>query len=318
MNTDLLWVEKYRPSCIDDVILPDGIKNTLKNIIEKQELINLVLYGPPGSGKTTCALAITNELDSEYLFLNGSLGADESGIEAFRTKVRSFASSVALNGERKVVIIDEADYLNHTVQPALRGLIEEFASNCSFILTCNYINRILPPIISRFSLVDFTISKDDKPTLAAYCARRLSQILKAESVEIDGDKKILGSFVLQYFPDLRKAINELQIYYIKSGKIDVGILSKSTNGVEISEFIDIVKSKDYDRAHEWAYENLDGDLQPLLKKLYHGMKKYFVPKAKPQVVALIEDSLYRSKFVDDPEISFMAFTAQLMIMDAVK
>ena len=227
----ILWVEKYRPKTIADCILPEQLKNTFQQYVDKKEIPNLIFAGSAGVGKTTVAKAMCDEIGADYIMINGS---DESGIDTLRTKIKGFASTVSLIGGRKVIIIDEADYLNpNSTQPAFRGVIEEFASNCSFIFTCNYKNRIIQPIHSRCSVIDFKLQNGQRAKMATLLLKRVKEILKIEGV--DFDEKVLAEVITKYFPDYRRVLNELQRYSV-SGKIDVGILSTMTD-VKLNELV---------------------------------------------------------------------------------
>ena len=250
---DFLWVEKYRPKTIDDCVLPDALKQTLSEFISKGDIPNLILSGGPGVGKTTAAKAMLDELGLTYMFINGS---EESGIDVLRTKIKNFASTVSLHGGRKYLILDEADYLNpQSTQPALRGFIEEFHKNCGFILTCNYKNRLIPPLHSRCSVVDFTIQKSEKKELAEQFFQRVMNILVVE--EIKFEPKAVAEVINKFFPDWRRVINELQRYSV-SGRIDAGILVDISE-VNIKELMHSMKQKEFTNVRKWIVNNIDND-----------------------------------------------------------
>lgn len=306
MNEHVLWVEKYRPHKVEDCILPDSIKSTFLEYVNRKEIPNLLLSGSAGVGKTTVAKALCDEVGCDYIVINGS---DESGIDVLRNKIKNYASSVSLMGGRKVIIIDEADYLNpNSTQPALRGAIEEFASNCSFIFTCNYKNRIIDPIHSRCSVIDFKIN-GSKPKMAAAFFKRVEWILSAENVKYD--KEVVASIVMKHFPDNRRVLNELQRYSV-SGCIDKGILSNQAD-VQIDSLIKSLKEKDFGSARKWVTNNLDNDPVKLYRKLYDSMYDVLKPNSIPQVVLILAKYQYQAAFVADHEINMVACLTEIMV-----
>ena len=306
MSSDFLFVEKYRPQTIDDCILPDETKKTFKEFVEKGEIPNLLLAGPPGIGKTTVAKALCNEIGADFIMINGS---DESGIDVFRTKIKDFASSVSFTGGRKVIIIDEADYLNpNSTQPALRNAMEEFAGNCSFIFTCNFKNRIIDPLHSRCAVVDFTLKSEEKVQMASLFFKRVHQILEMENVEFDA--KVLAEVVKKHFPDFRRTINELQ-RYSKFGKIDTGILSQ-VGDVSITEIVKALKEKDFGAIRKWVASN-DVDPATLYRKIYDSLYDLLQPQSIPQAVIILADYQYKQAFVADTQINTVACLTELMV-----
>ena len=304
MSTDFLWVEKYRPKKIAQCFLPHELKHYFVSMVERGEIQNMLLNGPSGSGKTTVARALCEELNSDYILINGS---EESGIDVLRTKIKQFASTVSFSGNTKVVILDEADYLNpNSTQPALRGFIEEFANNCRFIFTCNYKNRIIQPLHSRCAVIDFKIPKDEKPKLAALFYKRVVDILSSENIE--SNPKVVAKVVEKYFPDFRRALNELQ-RYSQSGFIDEGILVNISD-VNIAELVTALKDKDWKAMRMWVVNNLDNDPQSIFRKIYDGL----VPLTNqvPQLVLTIADYQYKSAFVSDQEINLVACLTEIM------
>tara|TARA_B100001057_G_scaffold219851_1_gene220237 strand:- start:5269 stop:6153 length:885 start_codon:yes stop_codon:yes gene_type:complete len=250
---EILWVEKYRPQTIDESILPSELKNTFKQFVDNQSCPNLLLSGSAGCGKTTVAKAMLEQLGCTYIMVNGS---EESGIDVLRNKIKNFASTVSMDGNRKYVILDEADYLNpQSTQPALRGFIEEFSKNCGFILTCNFRNRIIEPLHSRCSLVEFRIPAEEKPKLAMDFMHRCEDILNKE--EIKFNKKVVASLIQKFFPDWRRVLNELQ-RYSASGEIDAGILVNLSDN-SVKELITFLKDKEFTNVRKWIVNNLDND-----------------------------------------------------------
>ena len=302
----LLWVEKYRPAKVEDCILPDSIKTTFMDYVARKEIPNLLLSGSAGVGKTTIAKALCQEVGCDYIVINGS---DESGIDVLRTKIKNYASSVSLMGGRKVVIIDEADYLNpNSTQPALRGAIEEFSSNCSFIFTCNFKNRIIDPIHSRCSVIDFKIN-GNKAKMAASFMKRVEWILDQEKVTYDKD--VVAAVIMKHFPDNRRVLNELQRYSV-SGSIDKGILSNIAD-VELGSLITALKSKDFASTRKWVTSNLDNDPVKIYRKLYDGLYELLKPNSVPQLVLILAKYQYQAAFVADHEINMVACLTEIMV-----
>lgn len=299
-----LWVEKYRPRRIDDCILPAQQKAFFKDMLLKGEIQNLLLCGTAGTGKTTVARALCDELKTDYLIINGS---EESGIDVLRTKIKQFASTVSFTGNVKVVILDEADYLNpNSTQPALRGFIEEFAANCRFIFTCNYKNRIIPALHSRCAVVEFKIQKEEKAKIASQFFNRINNILEAE--QISSDKKAVAKVVEKFFPDFRRTLNELQ-RYSQTGSIDEGVLVNIGEN-NMKELVEAVREKDWKKMRTWVVNNLDSDPVSLFRKIYDT----FVPLTNqvPQLVLTIADYQYKSAFVADQEINLVACLTEIM------
>ena len=306
MSTDFLWVEEYRPKTIDDCILPSSLKTLFKSFIDKGELSNLLFSGTPGIGKTTVAKALCDQLNCDWIMINGS---EEGGIDVLRDKIKNFASTVSLSGGKKVVILDEADYLNpQSTQPALRGFIEEFHANCRFILTCNFKNRIIEPLHSRFSNIEFKISPKDKPKLASKLFERTISILKENNV--DYNDKVLAQLVKKHFPDFRKVINELQRYSV-SGSIDSGILTNITNE-NLKSLMKLLKEKDFTETRKWVTQNLDNDPVRIFRSIYDNLYDNLQPETIPHAVLILADYQYKSAFVADQEINFTACLTEIM------
>jgi len=301
---EFLWVEKYRPQTISDCILPDGLKQTFQEYVDAGEISNMLLCGTAGTGKTTVARALCNELGCDYIVINGS---DESGIDVLRTKIRDFASTVSFESKAKVVILDEADYLNpNSTQPALRAFIEEFSGNCRFIFTCNFKNRIIEPLHSRTSVIDFKIDKKDRPEMAQKFMGRMQYVLTQEGIPYE--ENVLAELLMKHFPDYRRVINELQ-RYSRSGSIDSGILSNIAE-INTKGLIDSLKDKDWKKMRQWVVNNVDNDPQGVYRKVYDSL----IDKVKqvPHLVLLIADYQYKSAFVADQEINLTACLTDIM------
>lgn len=306
MSEQYLWVEKYRPQTIDECILPDSMKKTFKEFIDSGELPNFLFAGTAGTGKTTVAKALCNEVGAEYLFINGS---EESGIDVLRSKIKSFASSVSLTNAKKVVILDEADYLNpNSTQPALRGFIEEFSNNCRFIFTCNFKTRIIEPLHSRCAVVDFKIENKEKAKIAATFFKRVTNILKDEKIEFD--QKVVAELISKHFPDYRRILNELQRYSV-SGVIDSGILVNLSED-SYKELYKFVSEKNFTEVRKWLGKNSDTDSSELFRNLFDNAKDIVEQSSIPQLILILADYQYKAAFVADQEINNMAALTEIM------
>ena len=306
MNTDFLWVEEYRPKTIEDCILPDSLKTLFTSFIKKGELSNMLFSGTPGIGKTTVAKALCEELNCDWIMINGP---EEGGIDVLRNKIKNFASTVSLSGGKKVVILDEADYLNpQSTQPALRGFVEEFHKNCRFILTCNFKNTIIEPLHSRFSNIEFKVNPKDKPKLASRLFERAIFILKEKNISYED--KVLVELITKHFPDFRKLINELQRYSV-SGSIDAGILV-NVSDENLKTLITHLKNKEFSDMRKWVVNNLDNDPVKIFRKIYDTLYSNLEPSTIPHAVLIIADYQYKSAFVADQEINLVACLTELM------
>ena len=306
MSIDFLWVEEYRPKTIDDCILPQSLKTLFTSFVQKGELSNLLLSGTPGIGKTTVAKALCEQLNCDWIMINGS---EEGGIDVLRNKIKNFASTVSLSGGKKVVILDEADYLNpQSTQPALRGFVEEFHKNCRFILTCNFKNRIIEPLHSRFSNIEFKVNPKDKPKLASRLFERAVFILKEQNINYE--EKVLVELIKKHFPDFRKLINELQRYSV-SGTIDAGILV-NVSDENLKTLVSHLKNKEFSDMRKWVVNNLDNDPVRIFRKMYDTLYSNLEPSTIPHAVLIIADYQYKSAFVADQEINLVACLTELM------
>ena len=305
--SEFLWVEKYRPKTIDECILPEGLKKTFKEFIASGQLPNFLFCGTAGVGKTTIAKALCNEIGAEYLLINGS---EESGIDVLRTKIKSFASTVSLTDSKKVVILDEADYLNaNSTQPALRGFIEEFSGNCRFIFTCNFKNRIIEPLHSRCSVVEFKIDGKDKQQIAANFFKRAAGILKDENIEFD--PKVVAEVVTKHFPDYRRILNELQRYSV-AGKIDSGILVNLSQE-SFRELVGFLREKKFPEVRKWVAKNSDIETTQLFKELYDNAIDFLDASTVHHLVLILADYQYKAAFVADHELNTVAAMTEIMI-----
>jgi DNA polymerase III delta prime subunit len=302
----LLWTEKYRPQNIESCILPERLKKPFQEYVNQKTIPNLLLSGGAGVGKTTVAKAMCNEIGCDFMIINGS---DESGIDTFRTKIKNYASSMSFAGGRKVIIIDEADYLNpNSTQPALRNAIEEFAGNCSFIFTCNYKNRIIEPLHSRCAVIEFGLKNGEKVKMASQFHKRIEMVLQSEN--IDYDKTVVAELIKKHFPDFRRVINELQ-RYSQFGKIDTGILAQ-IGDVSLKEIVKNITEKDFTSIRKWvATTEIDGNT--LYRKLYDALYDVMKPTSIPKAVLILADYQYKQAFVADQEINMVACLTELMV-----
>ena len=307
--SDFIWVEKYRPKTIDECILPDTIKKTFKEFLNKGEIPNMLLAGPPGIGKTTVAKALCNELGVDFYVINGS---DEGRfLDTVRNNAKNFASTVSLSSEakHKVIIIDEADNTGNDVQLLLRAFIEEFAGNCRFIFTCNYKNKILEPLHSRCAVIEFSVKGKERQGIAGQFFKRLNTILDKERIE--SDKKVLAELINKHFPDWRRVLNECQRYSV-SGTIDSGILAAFSD-VAVDDLIKNLKAKNFPEVRKWVVSNMDNDTAVLFRRIYDSLYESLVPATIPAAVLIIAKYQYQIAFVADQEINMLAALTEIMV-----
>jgi DNA polymerase III delta prime subunit len=308
MRDEFLWVEKYRPKTVADTILPQELKTTFQTFVDTGNIPNLLLTGSAGIGKTTIAKAMLEELNADYIILNGS--NEGRRIDDFRNSISKFATTVSFSGGRKYIIIDEADYLNaESVQPMLRNFMEEYSKNCGFIFTCNFVKKIIDPLHSRCSVIEFKTQKKDMPKLAGQFFKRVENILTNEGIEYD--QKVVAELITKHFPDNRRILNELQRYSV-TGRIDSGILVNQSSE-NIKSLIEALKNKEFTVVRKWVGQNIDGDTAPFFRKLYETIHEYASPSSIPQIVVTLADYQYKSAFAADQEINTMALLTELMV-----
>lgn len=306
ISVNKFWVEKYRPTKIDDCILPEQMKSTFQQFVDQEFIPNLLLVGGPGVGKTTVAKAMIAQLGADFMIINGSMNG---GIDTLRNEIQTYASSISFSGGRKYIILDEADYLTPNTQAALRNFMEEFSKNVSFILTCNFKNRIIEPLHSRCSVIDFKIDKQSLASLANKFMQRLMFILDSEKVEYE--KPVLAEMIKKFFPDWRRIINECQ-RYSAVGKIDTGILTNFDDGV-YKTLVEKLKNRDFDGMRKWVSENTDVDTTHLIRKLYNTMDNILNPQSKGACILILAKYQYQASFVADQEVNNVAMFTELMM-----
>ena len=304
MSNDFLWVEKYRPRKIADTILPDNLKQVFQKIVDTGELPNMLFTGTAGLGKTTVAKAFCNELELDYILINGS---EEGNIDTLRTKIKQFASSISLQGGYKVVILDEADYLNpQSTQPALRGFIEEFSNNCRFLLTCNFKNRIIEPLHSRCGVYEFNTSKKDMITLCEQFMARAEYILRQENV--DYDKQTVVNLIMKHAPDWRRILNELQ----RQSMVGIVATGSTNHTGSFDSLFTYLKDKDFKKMRQWVTNNIDTDASAIFRGIYDQMYDRLNPRSIPQLVLILADYQYKQAFVADHELNVVACMTEIM------
>ena len=310
--SDYLLVEKYRPHTVEECILPDRIKSVFQEYVNTENIPNLMLTGPAGCGKTTIAKAMCEQLGLNHLFINSS---EERGIDMLRTKIKGYASTISLTGGRKVIILDEADYLTPEAQAGLRGAIEEFSENCSFIFTCNFKARLIDALHSRCAVVDFSLKGDEKPKMASKMFKRLEQILNTEGITYD--KAVLVKLVERYFPDYRRLLNELQRHSV-SGSIDAGVVAQLDSIRSLADLIKALKEKDFSAMRKWVVVNSDVDTSRIYRNIYDGLTEFLKPDSIPAAVVTLAKYQYQAAFVADQELNLVACLTELMVECEVK
>jgi DNA polymerase III delta prime subunit len=305
--SEFLWVEKYRPHTVADCILPDRLKKPFQEYVDRKEIPNLMLTGSAGVGKTTIAKAMCDEIGINHLYINAS---ENRGIDTLRTTIRGYASTVSLTGGLKVIILDEADYLTPEAQAAMRGAIEEFSSNCTFIFTCNFKSKLIDALHSRCSVIDFALKSDEKAKMASQLMKRMENILTQESVTYD--KAVLAKIIEKYFPDYRRTLNELQ-RYSSSGSLDAGIVAQLSDVRKISDLVKHLKEKNFGEMRKWCVTNSDIEPARIYRKIYDGLYEYMKPHSIPQAVVTIGKYQYQAAFVADQEINLVACLTELMV-----
>jgi DNA polymerase III delta prime subunit len=311
-NKSFLFVEKYRPKTVSDCILPERLKKVFQKYVDNKEIPNLMLTGTAGVGKTTVARAMCDEIGVNHLLINGS---EERGIDTLRVKIKGYASTISLTGGKKVIIIDEADYLTPEAQAGLRGAIEEFANNCTFIFTCNFKSRLIDALHSRSAVIDFKLENSEKPEMAKQLMKRVVSILENEGVTYD--KQVLAKIIEKHFPDYRRVLNELQRYSTQ-GAIDVSILSQVSDVRKFDDLIGYLKEKNFGAMRKWVVANSDIDSVRIYRMIYDSLYKHFAPQSIPQAVVTLAKYQYQAAFVADQEINTVAMLTEIMVDCEIK
>ena len=307
MSENFLWVEKYRPKTVSDCILPARLKSVFQDYVNQKSIPNLMLTGSAGVGKTTVAKAMCDEIGLNHMLINAS---ESRGIDVLRTTIKNYASTISLTGGRKVIILDEADYLTADMQAALRGAIEQFSDNCSFIFTCNFKARLIDALHSRCSVIDFNLANDEKAEMASALFKRVQNILDTENVTFD--KAVVAKIIQKHFPDYRRTLNELQ-RYSSSGSIDAGVLTQVSDVRKIGDLVTALKNKDFGSMRKWVVSNTDIDATKIYRKIYDSLFEFFNPSSIPQAVVILGRYQYQAAFVADQEINLVACLTELMV-----
>lgn len=307
MTEEFLWVEKYRPKSVQDTVLPERLKSVFQKYVDDKAIPNLMLTGTAGVGKTTIAKAMCEEIGLSYLLINSS---EDRGIDVLRTKIKNYASTVSFRGGRKVIILDEADYLTPEAQAGLRGAIEEYSQNCTFIFTCNFKSRLIEALHSRCSVIDFKLETAEKQKMAGQMFKRACQILDQEGVKFE--KEVVAKVVQSHFPDYRRTINELQ-RYASHGEINAGVLGQGGEPSRLSDLIAFLREKSFGGMRKWVAQNTDVDSSKIFRNIYDGMYEYFTPETIPQAVVILAKYQYQAAFVADQEINLVACLTELMV-----
>lgn len=306
-DTEFLWTERYRPLTVNECILPDRIKDLANQQVQTGEISNMMFYGTGGTGKTTLARAIAHELDCDVLVINCS---NENGVDTIRVKLTQFASSVSLNGKPKIAVLDESDGITPAAQASLRGFIEQYSKNCRFIFTCNFKNKIIAPLHSRLSPVDFTLSKEEKSKVVLQFFKRVCEILALENVEFE--KAVVAKVIERNFPDFRRTLGELQRYSTQTGgTINMGVLS-GVKDVDLNELVTSLKTKDFKKMRTWVVANIDNDVQSIMRKVFDSLNDICEPHCIPNMILLLADYSYKAAFVADQEINLVACLTEMM------
>lgn len=308
MNTDFIWAEKHRPKTVEDCILPDRIIKAFRTYVTEKSIPTLLLSGPSGTGKTTSAIALCEDIGLSYMMINGST---ERGIDTLRTKIQKYASTVSLRGTRKVIIIDEADYLTPEAQAGFRGVIDEFSSTCTFIFTCNAKSRIHDAILSRSTQIDYRLQGVERPEMAKRLLKRVSDILSSENVRYE--KQVIIKFIERHFPDYRRILNDLQYFAAQEGELNAGILVKINDVQKLSELMTYMKSKNFDAIRKWVVMNTEVDPARIFRKIYDSINSHIDPSSIPQAVVILARYQYQAAFVADAEINLVACLTELML-----
>lgn len=308
MSEEFIWAEKYRPKNVEDCILPDRIIKAFRTYIAEKSIPTLLLSGPSGTGKTTSAIALCEDIGLSYMMINGST---ERGIDTLRTKIQKYASTVSLRGTRKVIIIDEADYLTPEAQAGFRGVIDEFSASCTFIFTCNNKSRIHDAILSRSTQIDYKLQGSERPEMAKRLLRRIIEVLNTENVQYD--KQVLVKFIERHFPDYRRVLNDLQYFSAQEGELNAGILVKINDVQKLSELMTFLKNKNFDSIRKWVVMNTEVDPSRIFRKIYDNLNGHLDPSSVPQAVVILARYQYQAAFAADAEINLVACLTELML-----